>query len=125
MLGGHVPDRAAIGPCGVADPPGEALVGDQRLTPRVKEDVARLEVEVDDALLMDVMDGPGDLGREASDLLLLLFDGLPLRSGRGGRGRQAIGVKVVRQAPFSQFHGEVELVLMLADVVDAHEMFVL
>src|SRR5262249_60777925 len=73
----------------VFDPSRQSEVGHQGLAPGIEEDVPGLEVAVDEALLVDVMDRTGDLGHEPGDLLLSPLDGLLLRGRCGGRARPA------------------------------------
>ena len=67
LLGGHVggraQDRAGDGQARVGlDPLGQAEVGDVGLALGVEQDVGRLQVAVQDAALVGVVDGLGDLG---------------------------------------------------------------
>src|SRR5205814_1115822 len=69
LLGGEVAGRADDGPGlrvgGVTfEVLGQPEVGDVRLAVRVQEDVARLEVAVEHAALVGVVDGPGDGGEQ-------------------------------------------------------------
>ena len=65
LLGGHVARRAEDGAGArllavVVQPLGQAEVGDVRLVVLVDEDVRRLQIAVQDAVLVGVVDGAGD-----------------------------------------------------------------
>ena len=71
LLGWHVvrraQHRAAQGQVEAAfDALGQAEVADERLALRVEEDVSRLQIAVQHAALMRVMDGAGHLGHQGS-----------------------------------------------------------
>ena len=85
-LGGHVADRAhdvaGAGQVAVAGDLGQAEVGDPDRAVGVEQEVRRLDVAVQDAVLVGVVEGLGDLKpdpRHASRVL----------RGRVGRGREA------------------------------------
>ena len=99
------------------DPLGQAEVGDQRdpalrrlARPRGQQDVRRLEVAVEDAPLMGIMDRAGD-GRH---------------QGRGGARVRGVSPDVRRQAPaVDELHAEVMVPFVLADLVDGHDVRVI
>ena len=63
-------NRAAQGESRVVQAFGEAEVRDVRLAIPVEQDIPRLEVAVEDASLMGVMDGAGEGGEELGDCRL-------------------------------------------------------
>ena len=72
LLGGHIVEGAedAAGAGGSADGAGDAKVADHGVAIVAQEDVGGLQVAVDDAGLMGVVEGGGDVGRQdAQDLL--------------------------------------------------------
>ena len=91
---GHQPDLA---PGGV--PSQGTLIA-------LQQDVLRLDIAVDDAVLVGVVDGLGHLLHE---------------SGRRLRGRRPIVQQVLQTAAGDQRHGEKRLVFVLADLEDGHD----
>ena len=89
------------------DPLGQAEVGDLRLALPVEQDVGRLEVAVDDAALVGVVDGLGHLGHQP---------------GRLARRQRAVGGLLGQAAALDEAHAEVVLALVLADLVDRHDV---
>ena len=64
-VGGRPHDRAGLGQLdALLEPLGQAEVGDVRLALLVQQDVRRLEVAVQDAPLVGVLDGLGHLGQQ-------------------------------------------------------------
>jgi hypothetical protein len=78
--------------------------------PTGEQDVGRLEVAVDDFLLVGVLDGVG----QGADQLGCLRGGLRLA-----------GEVAIQAAPLDEFHGEVGSAQVLADLVDLHDVGVL
>ena len=112
LLRGHVgwrpQDRARLGQLGIAlDPLGQAEVGDVGLALGVDHDVRGLQVAVQDAPLVRMVDGPGDRGHRLRGSL-----------GSGGGFRQPLG----EAAALDQLHREVAEALVLADLVDRHDV---
>ncbi len=112
LLGRHVRRRShgiarvrqvALG----LDPPGQAEVGDVGLAPLVDQDVRRLQVAVQDAPLVGVMNGLGDGGHQP------------------GRGREIggeVAQPLVQAAARDQLHAEEALARRLAHLVDRHDV---
>ena len=89
-------------------PLGQAEVGDVRVAVGVEQDVGRLEVAVQDAALVGVVDRPGDGRQQAA---------AASRAGRRARP-DASG----QAAALDQLHAEVVLALVLADLVDRDDV---
>ena len=113
LLGGHVgrrahdharPRQAVV----LLDAPGQAKIGDVGLSVAVNQDVARLEVAVQNAALMGVMDRPSHGSQHLSR----------------ARGLHA-GRRAAEAPALDQFHGEVVLAVLLADLVDGHDVGVI
>ncbi len=114
LLRGHVGRRAddAAGlrwtdPRSVGGPLGQAEVGDVRAAFPVDQYVGRLEVAVEDAVLMGVVDGPADEGETA---------------GRVARFHRAVGQHAGQGPTLHQRHGEVGPAVALAGVVDGDDV---
>ena len=90
------------------DPLGQAEVGDVRLALGVEQDVGRLEVAVQDAPLVGVVHRLGRLGHQPR----------PRPSGRPC----TVGEPVGEAAALDQLHAEVVLAVVLADLVDRHDV---
>ena len=89
------------------DPLGQAEVGDVRLALLVDQDVGRLEVAVQDAPLVGVVHRLGRLGHQP----------------RRGPRVVAVAVEPAGQAAAGdQLHAEVALAVVLADLVDRHDV---
>ena len=94
--------------CGLGDL-GEAEIADRRLAGAVQQDVAGLEVAVDDPLVVDVLHGAGDF-----------FD-----DGRHGTVVAAQPLAVLGEvAALHQGHREIRADRCFADVVDRHDVLV-
>ena len=86
---------------------GQAEVGDVRLALVVEQDVGRLEVAVEDAALVGVVDGPA----------------ASATSRAAARGSFCEAVEPLGEAAaLDQLHAEVVLALVLADLVDRHDV---
>ena len=72
----------------------------------VDQDVGRLEVAMQDMVLMGVLHGQGDLLHEL---------------GRPSRGRVALGDRLGQARPLDEPHAEVVLPVSLANFVDGHD----
>ena len=108
LLRRHVGRRPHDGPgagqLAVAlNPPGQAKVGNVGLSLAVQQDVPRLEVAVDDAALVGVVNRSSDRGEQPCRLL----GGAP---------------KASQRAALDQLHAEVRLPLVFADLVDGHDV---
>jgi hypothetical protein len=117
LLRRHVARRAQDGPA--ARPPGiagralgQAEVGDVRLAARVEQDVGRFEVAVEDAALVRVMHRPRHRRNKLRGVAQVRS-----RLGRSAQHREA--------AALDELHGEVVLALVLADLVDGHDVGVI
>ena len=120
LLGRHVTGRAQPSP-GVrqfrsgADEPGQAEVRDHRRAPRVRavdrrsgeENVGRFQVAVNDTALVRELNGDGERGDQ--------FRG-------PARVRQRTGELLREGSALDQFHREVRPPLVLADLVDRHDV---
>ena len=113
LLGGHVAGRAedgaAAGQLDVAlEPLGQSEVGDRAGGPRLEEDVGRLEVAVEDARA-DGRGAPlGHLDQQRRRGLRVVLVGRPAGS--------------ARLPPGTSFMREVGLAVVLADLVDRHDV---
>ncbi|MCI0681723.1 MAG: hypothetical protein L0Y71_06440 [Gemmataceae bacterium] len=96
----------AIGAAAI-DAPGQPEVGNVRLAPGIEQDVARLEVAVEDAVLMGVMDRPRHLGQQRDR-------GLRVSDKLRRAPRQADAV--------DQLHAEVVLPFVFTDFIDRHNV---
>src|SRR5207253_2122826 len=94
-------------PVASSDPPGQAEVGDMRLSLGVEQDVGRLEIAMQHAPLMRVLHRPGYRGQQLSSPAWLTPQAVEAR-------RQT--------AAFDQLHAEVVLPLVLANFVDGHDV---
>src|SRR5262249_28126190 len=116
-LRGHVGGRAYDGP-GFGDrrilfePLGQPEVSDVRLPVGVEQDVRRLQVAMQDAALMRVVDGPRDGGHD--------FRCPPLPPLAEARTLSADHFR--QAAAFYQSHGEVRLSVFVADLVDGDDL---
>ena len=85
---------------------GQPEVGDPRVAVLVEEDVGRLEVAVDHAALVGVLDGLGDLADQPGGL---------------ARGQRTVGKALGEALPLDETHLKVMLALVLANLVDRHD----
>ena len=101
----------------------QAEVGDLGDAVRVDQDVRRLDVAVDDAVLVGVVDRLADLPHEGEDLL----DGDAGREGRPAlRGGLLLPIDVVAEvASLQVLHREEVAAVLLSDLVDLHDVGVL
>src|SRR5262249_31705363 len=111
LLGWHVGRRSHYLPsdCQIAialQALGHAEVADLGLTVFVDEDVAGLQVAMDDAMTVREMDSVGDL---------------PHQLGRCARRQWALLQSGHEAAAFDKPHGEVVLAAVLADLKDRHD----
>jgi hypothetical protein len=110
LLGRHVRDRAdhrpLAGESRTIECHSQAEVGDLHLSVLAEEHVPRLEIAVDDAALVRVLEPPADLVSEA--------DRLHRRKSVPGGAREEIVHRPARDV----LHDDVDLVLVFADVVD-------
>ncbi len=107
LLRWHVGRRPHDGPSAgelavALEPPGQAEVGDVGLSFAIQQDVSGLEVAVDDAALVGVVDCSSECGNQPRRLLR----GAPEASQR---------------APLDQLHAEIGVPLELADLVNRHD----
>ncbi len=111
LLGAHVGrrahDRAAGRQFDVGlDPLGQAEIGDVRMAFPVDEDVRRLQVAVEDASQVGVLDGLGGLDHQ----------------GGCGTGPFAERFELIGEvAPLDELHAEIALAVVLAHLVDRHD----
>jgi hypothetical protein len=111
LLGAHIRRRAQDGAAGreldiPLDSLGQAEVGDVRAALGVGQHVGRLQVAVEDAAHVGVMQRLGHLGHER----------------RGGARVVLSGVQATDEAPpGDQLHGEVALAVVLAHLVERHD----
>ena len=120
MLGGHVAgradDRARLGERGrrALEALGQSEIGDERdqllerrIGPAGKEDVGRLQVAVEDAALVGVVDGPCDRRHQPCRGARISAESLDLRG---------------QVAAVDELHAEVVVAVVLADFVDRHDV---
>ena len=86
---------------------GQAEVGHIGLVVAVEEDVRRLQVAVDDAVGVQMLDRPGDDAHQPHDRV---------------EGKRLAGDPLGQALAFDVFHGEVVLAVVLADVVDLRDV---
>ncbi len=96
---------------------GQAEVGELRIARAVQQHVGRLEVAVQDAALVGVMDGAGQGRHQAGEACLLLIGG-PVPLSR----HLEFGEPASQAASFHELQGEVGLVVDLANVVDGDDV---
>ena len=89
------------------DPLGQAEIGDLGHAIRGEQDVARLEVAVDDAGLVGQLDGSGERRQQL---------------GREPAGLRGTGQAVVQAAAFEQLQGHVRQAVDFADVVNLKDV---
>ena len=89
------------------DPLGQSEVGDVGLALAIEEDVRGLQVAVEDASLVRVMDGAGDIGQQPRG-----------RAGVGGEFGQAIG----EATAVDQLHAEIAVVAVGAHLMDGDDI---
>ncbi len=109
LLGRHVAgraeDHATLRQGGAPlDALGQAEVGDVGLAPLVEEDVGRLEVAVQDAALVRVVHRAGHLHHQLN------------------KPTRCIAWALRQTPPLDELHAEEVLPLMLADLVDGHDV---
>jgi hypothetical protein len=114
LLGGHVAGRpqkdVALGQARAAfQAPGQPEVADLGRAVGGQQDVARLQIPVDDPARVSRLGGPGQRGHQRGGL-----------SGRLGRARQLPG----QAASLEKLHGEVRPALVVAHIVDPHDVLV-
>jgi len=108
-VGGRADDRVGEGrgPVGPG-PAGQAEVGNVRDPSAIDEDVRRLEIEMEDSPAMGIVHSPGD-DRDQ-----------PGRGGSGPGSGPVVGSGEV--PPSTSCHGEVGPAVVLADIVDWHDV---
>ena len=84
----------------------ETEVGEVRFTLRIEQDIAGLDVAMQDAALMRVLDGAGETGDD--------FCRAPQREGFAPN-------ELIEVAAFFEFHAEVAGAVALADLVDRND----
>ena len=112
LLGGHVLGRAGPRPglrhlAPGVDPLGQAEVGDMGLAVAIDQDVVGLQVAMQDAALMGMVHGAGDRRHQP---------------GRGAEVLPEAGQLILEAAAVDQLHAEEVLALVLADLVDRHDV---
>jgi hypothetical protein len=107
------PSRRAQDPAGVGHghlarlAPGQAEVHQVRLALGVQHDVGRLEVAVDDAGPVGVLQGVGDGGAQLGGL---------------ARRQPAVGGEVGQRRPLDEVADDVDLPALAADLVDGDDV---
>ena len=86
---------------------GQTEIADVRLIVRIDEDIGRLQIAVQDALFVRVLHGAADGGEIA---------------GRVARPQRTAREQSGQRLPLNQSHTEICLSLMLAGVVDGHDV---
>ena len=107
-VAGRAEDRTRLRQLTVGlDPLGQAEVGHVRLTPRVEQHVGRFQVAVEDAALVGMVDGPRYLSQSP---------------GRLPRRVHHPVEPPIEASAVEQSHAEVMVALMLAHLVDRHDV---
>ena len=117
MLGGHVirctDNRAAQGQVETGlQALGQSKVGHERLGVRVEENVGRLQIAVQHAALVRVVDGASDGGEQLRRFVI-------------GDERWGICHPLGQRTAFHQLHGEVMLAVVLPDFVNRDDVRVI
>src|SRR5262249_34220146 len=126
LLGRHVrgcaDHFAGKGEAAVAlDALGQTEVGDVRLPSPIYQNVSWLQIAMQDAALMRVVNGIGDFGEERGQFRV---PGSEFRVGnmvaRRGTRNSKLGIALSEVLPFDQLHAEVMPAIALAGFVDRH-----
>ena len=112
LLGGHVAGRAHERPRGGerridVDPLGQAEVADIRVPLEIDQDIRRLEVAVQDAAFVGVVDRPADRHQQ---------------SGRFEGRQRAFGELLRQRRPLDVLHGEIRMAVAFSDLQDRDDV---